>query len=116
MAPGVAQPSKVRPRAVGSGYFFELRTEVAGRVGLGAGELAHQGDEVFLDTGEQRRVRDTLAVEGQQGFYGAEGDVELVKRADGFDLRMVLGHTLTVEEAGGAVVSGAGGDGGGHGV
>ena len=52
---------------------------------------------------------------GAGGPGQPERGVELVEAADGLDLRVILGHALSVEEAGRAVVTGAGGDGAGHG-
>src|SRR5690606_10850269 len=79
---------------------------------LGAGNFAHQRDEVALDGFE----RSGVATGRARSFGGAEGGVEFVERADRLDLRAVLGHALTIEEAGRAVIAFAGGDGreGGH--
>jgi hypothetical protein len=48
---------------------------------------------------------------GAGGLGKTYGGIELIEGADCLDLRMILGHALAVEEAGGAVVAGAGCDG-----
>ncbi len=48
---------------------------------------------------------------GEGGFGEAEGGVEFVEGADGFDLGVVFGDALAVEQRGVPVVACAGGDG-----
>lgn len=64
----------------------EFRGGVAGDVGFGTGEFAHEGNEIVLDGFEAGAA---VGV-GEDGFSEAEGRVEFVEGADGVDLRMAF--------------------------
>ena len=101
---------RVEAGEIGVGNFREFRRGESLGVRLGARDLAHECDEILLH-GFEERARGGV---GGVALGGTEGDVELVERADGLDLRMILRHALAVEQAGRAVVTGARGDGAGH--
>ncbi len=94
-APGDGRVEPVRGRPLRRA-FLKLGPGIARRVGLGAREFAHQGDEVLL-----HRARAARVVSARTGpevrLDRAEGGVEFIKRAHGLDLRVVLRDALAVQ-------------------
>ena len=79
---------------------------MARQVGFGADDLAHQRNEVLLDGGQGGLLRGVAG----GGLRQPQSGVEFVEAADRLDLRMILRHALPEEQAGRAVVAGAGGN------
>lgn len=88
------------------GCDLETILDVAGVVAGGGGEFAHDGDEAALDDGEA--LADFVPIGGGAGE--AEGGVEFIDGAAGFDAGMGFADAPVVHEAGGSGITGFCGD------
>lgn len=97
----------IDPRQLGRIDLGEGRRPVTLPIRLGAGQLAHESDEVLLQV---FKLGSTGSV--RTGRLGeTDGRVELVESPDGLDLRMVFWYALSVEQTRRAVISPTGGNG-----